>query len=153
MPKFVQKYSSTPSTGETVLTYGDQEILGDKTFYGNTRISGSLQLGDYSSAASVDDLSQVSGYIDARLQAVESDPREELISMAIPSGADGADIVFPDSYSAPPAVFVSFRSNGAAATKFYATNVFDVTTSGFGVLFSDDVREDGHFLDISIKTP
>lgn len=152
MPKFVQKYASTPSTGDTVLTYADQEILGNKTFYGNTQISGSLILPDRFEAVSTNDLDLVSGYIDSRLQTVEADPREEITSMAIPSGADGADIVFPEPYQSTPTVFVSFRSDAAAASKFYATNVFDVTNSGFGVLFSADVQEDGHFLDISIKT-
>ena len=150
MPSFIQKYSSTPSTGETVLTYGNQEILGNKTFYGQTRISGNLYIGD-EAVASVPDLALVSGYIDARLQTVESDPREELTTMAIPSGADGAEILFAEIYDAPPTVFVSFRSNMEASTQFYATNVFDVTTSGFGVLFSSDVQEEGHHLDISIK--
>ena len=110
MPKFVQKYASTPSTGDTVLTYADQEILGDKTFYGNTQISGSLILPDRFEAVSTNDLDLVSGYIDSRLQAVEADPREEITSMAIPSGADGADIVFPEPYESTPTANYPSRS-------------------------------------------
>jgi|TARA_B000000475_G_C15993803_1_gene446143 hypothetical protein len=77
-------------------------------------------------------------------------------SMEVPVGIDKVDVPFIDIgnsgyYSSAPVVVSSMRFNSAPEF-LYAHANYEVTPTGFKVLFSSDIIETGTFLDIIIDS-